>query len=118
MPENSQAPRTADVPRNLKSYFLCFLRKGPQWDVTQGHEDLMLLHLAFFRRQIEAGKMVMAGPVLEENDELRGICILRAENREAAQAEANEDPAIKSGHLTVQVLPALLPSLDAVKVEY
>ncbi len=118
MPEASQATRNADIPRNLKPYFLCLLRKGPAWDITQGHEDLMLLHLAFFRRQIEAGKMVLAGPVLDESDDLRGICILRAENREAAQIAASEDPAVKTGHLIAEVRAAFLPSLDAVRVEY
>jgi uncharacterized protein YciI len=118
MPESSEAPRKPDVPRSLNPYFLCLLRKGPQWDITQGHEDLMLLHLAFFRQQIEAGKMVLAGPILDETDTLRGICILRAEDLDAAKAAANQDPAIKTGHLTAEVLPALLPSLDSVKVEY
>jgi uncharacterized protein YciI len=117
MPQNSQAlPRTADVPSNLKPYFLCLLRKGPQWDVPE--KDLMPLHLAFFRRQIEVGNMVLAGPVLDEAADLRGICILRAKNRKAAEAAASDDPAVKAGRLVAEIWPMFLPSLDGVRVEY
>jgi uncharacterized protein len=75
-------------------------------------------HLAFFRRQIEAGKMILAGPVLDETDDLRGICILLAKNRDAAQSAANDDPAVKAGRLIAEIRPVFLPALDGVRVEY
>jgi len=118
MPENSKAPRITDVPRNLKPYFLCLLRKGPHWDVTQGHEDLMSLQLAFIRRQTELGKLLMTGPVVDQADSLTGISVIRAENLQEAQALANEDPAVQAGRLFAEVRPVFLPLLDAVRVEY
>jgi uncharacterized protein YciI len=118
MPENSKAPRMVDVPRNLKPYFLCLLRKGPQWDNPSGQEDLMPLQLAFLREQTEAGKIVMTGPVLDQNDGLTGISLVQAENLEQAQAVANADPAVKAGRLVVEVRPVFLPALDGVRVEY
>lgn len=118
MPEETQAPRNADVPRNLKPYFLCLLRKGAQWDVTQGQEDLMPRQLAWLRRQTEAGKIVVAGPVLDRADGLTGISVIRVASLDEAQALANEDPAVKAGRLLAEVKPMYLPSLDEVRVEY
>jgi uncharacterized protein YciI len=112
----------ADIPRNLKPYFLCLLRKGPQWDVTHGHEDLMPLHLAFLRRHAEAGSIVSTGPALghlhNPSDDVTGIIILRAESLEEAQALTAEDPAIRAGRLIADLRPVFLPSLDGVRVEY
>jgi uncharacterized protein YciI len=122
MPENSKAPHIADIPRNLKLYFLCLLRKGPLWDQTQGHDDLMPQQLAFLRRQIEAGTILLAGPALghtqNPSDDVTGITILRAENLEAAQAIISQDPAIQAGRLIADLRPVFLPSLDNVRVEY
>jgi uncharacterized protein YciI len=122
MPENSTAPFTADVPRNLKPYFLCLLRKGPEWDNPQGHEDLMLQQLAYLRRQAEAGNILLAGPALghtqNPSDDVTGITIVRAETLINAQKIVNEDPAVQTGRLIVELRPVLLPSLDAVHVEY
>jgi uncharacterized protein YciI len=122
MPENSKAPRMADVPRNLKPYFLCLLRKGPQWDIPQGHEDLMTEQLAFLRRQTEAGKFLLTGPALghtrNPSDDVTGITILQAESLEEALALTAEDPAVKAGRLIAELRPVFLPSLDNVRVDY
>jgi len=122
MPENSTAPRFDNVPRNLKPYFLCLLRKGPQWDNLQGQEDLMPRHLAFIRHHTEAGAIVFAGPALghthNPSDDLAGVLILRAENLEAAQALTSQDPSVHAGRLIADLRPVFLPSLDAVHVEY
>lgn len=122
MPENSTAPRIVDVPRNLKPYFLCLLRKGPQWDNPQGHEDLMPRHLAFIRHHTQAGAIVFAGPALghaqNPSDDVTGITILRAENLQHAQSLTSQDPAVQAGHLIADLRPVFLPSLDALHVEY
>ena len=118
MPENSRAPHMADVPRNLKPYFLVLLRRGPHWDVPRGNEELMPLQLAFLRRQTETGSIVVTGPVLDQTDNLTGISILRAATLAEAQALANQDPAVQAGRLLAEVRPVYLPSLDAVRVDY
>ena len=51
----TQTPRLKDVPRNLKGYFLCLLKKGEKWNETEGSTELMPQHLAFLRQQMEAG---------------------------------------------------------------
>lgn len=111
-----------DVPRNLKPYFLCLMRKGPQWDIPQGHEDLMPLQLAFLRRQTEAGKFLIAGPALghmqNPSDDVTGITILQAQDLNEAHALVADDPAVKAGRLTFEIRPVFLPALDSVRVEY
>jgi uncharacterized protein YciI len=112
-----------DVPRNLKSYFLCLLRKGDRWNETQDSPELMPQHLAFLREQLETRRFLVTGPVLagpdtDQNDNLVGITILAAESLEEAQAIVNQDPGAQAGRLKMEIRPVLLPSLDAVRVEY
>lgn len=125
MPENEA--RRRDIPRNLKGYFLCLLRKGPQWNQTGDSPALMLEHLSYMRQQIEARRYVVAGPVVgpavvpfdaAAEDDLVGMTILTAETPEEAQALVDGDPGVKAGRLRTEVRPVFLPSLDAVRVEY
>ena len=104
-----------DIPRNLKPYFLCFLLKGEHWDSPDGAEALMPAQLAFLRAQIEAGTYKLAGPV-GGGGPIVGFSILEAPSAEAALALARRDPAVHSGRVTAQVLPVILPSIDAIKI--
>jgi hypothetical protein len=118
----SNKPLTArshipNVPRNLKPYFLCLLRKGPLWNVTEGHEKLTSEYLAYLRREIEARRIIFAGPVTGEG-ELIGIAILATATAEEATALVKENPGVKSGHFLPELHPCYLPALDGVQVEY
>ncbi|HZD47189.1 MAG TPA: hypothetical protein VE178_00470, partial [Silvibacterium sp.] len=109
MSSASGKPRTQDVPRNLKPYFLCLLRKGPQWNVTEGHEDLMSRYLTYLRREIEAHKMIFAGP-LTDDGELIAVAVLEDTSVQEAMARVNENPGVKSGHFAAEVHPCYLPA--------
>ena len=111
-------PRMKDVPRNLKGYFLCLLRKGPKWNETSDSPELMLEHLAFLRTQMEARRFLVTGPVVDDADDLVGIAIIAAQSATEAQALANLDPSAVAGHLRMEIRPVFLPSLDGVRVEY
>ena len=110
--------RMNDVPRNLKGYFLCLMRKGPQWNETGDSPELMLAHLAFLRTQLEARRFTVTGPVVDDADDLVGMTILQAESAEEARALVEGDPGAKAGRLRMEIRPVFLPSLDAVRVEY
>ena len=114
---SSNKPRTPNVPRNLKPYFLCLLKKGAQWNVTEGHEELMPQYLAYLRRETEARRMIFAGPVTDEG-EIIAMAILEAASAQEAQAVVGENPGVKSGHFVAELHPCYLPSLDGVQVEY
>jgi uncharacterized protein YciI len=109
--------RRPDVPRNLKPYFLCLLKKGPRWNLTDGHEDLMPSYLAWLRRESEARRVIFAGPVTDDG-ELIGVAAIEAESAEAAAEIAQANPGVASGHFLAELHPCFLPSLDGVRVEY
>jgi uncharacterized protein YciI len=115
---SAKSSRMKDVPRNLKGYFLCLMRKGPQWNETGDSPELMLAHLAFLRTQLEARRFMITGPVVDNADDLVGITLLQAESLEEASQLANDDPGARAGRLKMELRPVFLPSLDAVRVEY
>ncbi len=114
--ERSSRP---DVPRNLKPYFLGLLRRGPRWNETEGPEAMELLpqHLRYMREQLEAGRYLVAGPVLE-SVEFSGLLLIAAESLAAAAALVGRDPGVLAGRLAVEVLPVLLPALEGVRAIY
>lgn len=114
---SSTNPRRPDVPRNLKPYFLCLLKRGPRWNIIDGNEDLMPRYLTWLRRETEGRRIVFAGPVTDGGD-LIAAAILEAANAEEAAVIANANPGVESGHFTVELHPCFLPALNDVKVEY
>jgi uncharacterized protein YciI len=117
MASSENEPRRPDIPRNLKPYFLCLLRRGQHWNVTQGHEDLMPQYLAWLRREMEARRMIFAGPVTDEGD-LIAVAVIEAPTVQEARALVDSNPGIKSGHFVTELHPCYLPALDAVQVQY
>ncbi len=121
MPEAPErAKRPKNIPRNLKPYFLCFLVKGERWNEPAEQEvDLMAEQLAFLREQTEWRRYKVAGPVTGgEQSDIVGFSILEAEDAQAALALASRDPAVVAGRVSLRILPAVLPALDSLKVEY
>ncbi len=111
------AKRPKNIPRNLKPYYLCFLVKGEQWNETEGGQDVMVAQLAFLREQVEWKRYKVTGPVTDGGD-IVGFTIVEAASVEAALALASQDPAVVARRVAVRILPAVLPALDTLKVEY
>lgn len=89
----------------MKTYYLVFLKKGPnrnQDSVTV--KKLQEGHMTHLTKMAETGKMDIAGPVMAEMD-LRGICIYNVATKEEAEKLVNEDPMVKAGRLTAEVIP-------------
>ncbi len=114
---SAQQARPQNIPRNLKPYFLCFLVKGERWDDPAGADTLMPAQLAFLREQIEWHRYKVAGPVTD-GGEIVGFSIVEAADADAALALAQQDPAVTAGRVAVRILPAILPSLDSLKIEF
>jgi uncharacterized protein len=115
----SNRVRVNDVPRDIEPYFVGLLRKGEQWNDTQGDEaaNLMAHQLAFLREQIEAGRYLLAGPIMDDAS-LAGLIIISAKTIQEARAIAAEDPGVKTGRLAIEVHPVFLPSLKGYKVRF
>ncbi len=100
---------TADaefVPDAFESYTLVLLRKGDAWTAEETPEsaELQAQHLAHLGRLWKSGRIVIAGPFGEQDDEsFRGLCLYRAPLEEARKL-AEADPAVQAGQLRVEAM--------------
>lgn len=89
----------------MKTYFMAFLKSGP--NRTREKEEaarLQQAHLDNIKRMAEMGKLVLAGPFVN-NQEIRGIYIFAVDSIEEAQALTASDPAVQAGSLVMELHP-------------
>jgi len=67
-------------------------RDGP--DAKEKRPVIRTEHLAHLRKTVDAGRMVLAGPL---TDGAGSLIVLKAESLEAAQALADADPYVRGG---------------------
>ncbi len=93
-------------PRDqMMVYFVGQLFRGPNQGLSEAEGDrVQREHLAYMRRQKEAGHYLLTGPFADDLDP-RGLIVMRAESLEAAQALAAADPALREGFLRVEIRP-------------
>jgi uncharacterized protein YciI len=98
-------------PRELESYSLVLLRRGPNAAELPDEEAdrLQEAHLAHLQEMRERGAMLAAGPFRAQEDEsLRGLC-LYVVGLEEARALAESDPSVRAGRMAVDVMTWLTP---------
>src|SRR5947208_8520827 len=91
----------------LEEFELVFLRRPT--DPTSYDEEtldrIQAEHLAYLSSLRAAGHIVVNGPVLDQPDEsLRGLSFFRTGSVEETRRLAENDPAVKAGRLTVEVM--------------
>lgn len=101
------APAGYDVtnPANLDRLVLGFLVRGP--NTTQDKAaaaEIQKGHLAYMDSLHKQGKLVMAGPFMD-NAPARGIVVYRVKDVAEAKALAADDPAVKAGRLVIEAYP-------------
>lgn len=87
----------------MKVYVMAFLKRGPnrnQDSLTAA--NLQKAHLENINRMASEGKLVMAGPFMDNTD-LRGIYIFNVATVEEARKLTETDPAIQTGRLTMEL---------------
>ncbi|HAD14615.1 MAG TPA: hypothetical protein DCF33_19490, partial [Saprospirales bacterium] len=89
----------------MKKYVMAFLKRGPNrsQDSTTAAQ-LQKGHLDNINRLAESGKLVLAGPFMDNGD-VRGIYIFNVATIEEASALTATDPAIQAGRLTMELHP-------------
>jgi uncharacterized protein len=87
----------------MKKYVLAFLKRGPNRSAdAKKAEELQAAHLKNIGRMSAAGKLVLAGPFLDDG-ELRGIYIFNVATVAEAEALTRTDPAIQAGSLVMEL---------------
>ena len=104
----SAAPQPAPQKKfEFEKHYLVLLERAPGAPKLSEPElqALQKQHLAHLTRMGESGKMVLAGPFSEQDDEgMRGACIYRTATKEEAKQLAEQDPMVKAGRLQVEVM--------------
>jgi uncharacterized protein YciI len=109
------AARVGADEYGMKAYVMAFLKRGPnrsQDSLTAA--NLQKAHLENINRMAEAGKLVVAGPFMDDGD-IRGIYVFNVATVEEARALTETDPAVQAGRLVMELHPwygsAALPVL-------
>ena len=92
------------------SYYLGFLKRGPKFspEDTPERARIQEAHLKNIGRLHEMGKLVVAGPFLEDND-YRGIFVFKTATMDEANELTNTDPAVQAGRLRIELHEWKLP---------
>ena len=99
----------------MKQYVMAFLKKGPNrsQDSTK-RAEIQKAHLKNIMRLAAEGKLIVAGPFLDDTD-TQGIFIFNVGSIEEAKKLTESDPAVKAGVLTMELHPwygpAILPEV-------
>jgi uncharacterized protein YciI len=93
------------------SYYLGFLKRGASWspEDTPERQRIQEAHLKNIGHLHEIGKLVAAGPFMEDTD-WRGIFVFKAASIEEANELTNTDPAVQAGRLRIDLYEWKLPS--------
>ena len=89
----------------MKRYVMAFLKEGPnRIKDSLKNAELQKAHLKNIIRLAYEGKLLIAGPFLDDQD-VRGIFIFNVETIEEARALTATDPAIRAGSLVMELRP-------------
>src|SRR5262245_37588661 len=71
-------------------------------DMSDAEREIMGRHAAYWQPLIEAGRMVVFGPVLDSTGSW-GLGVLEADDEDELRAFAAEDPVVTSGTAAMEI---------------
>ena len=91
---------------NMTNYIMGLLRKGPNWTSAKTEESqrIQKAHMANIGKMAATGKLVIAGP-FTDNGDIRGVFIFQNTSMEEAKGMTDEDPALQTGQLVLELHP-------------
>jgi uncharacterized protein YciI len=101
----------------MKPYVMVYLKRGPNRSQDSATAaELQKAHMANINRLAKEGKLIMAGPFMDDG-EVRGIFIFDVPTVEEAKKLTESDPAVQAGRLVMELHPwygsAALVMLDS-----
>ena len=103
--DSLMAAQTGADPYGMRQYVLAYLKAGPNRDQDSLEAaQLQRAHLDNITRMANEGKLVLAGPFMDDT-EIRGIYIFAVETIEEAEELTKTDPAIQAGRLVMDLHP-------------
>jgi uncharacterized protein YciI len=89
----------------MKNYVMAFLKRGPKRNQTaEEAKQLQAAHMANIQKMAKEGKLVLAGPFMDDQ-EVRGIYIFDVRTIEEAKVLTESDPAVQAGRLMMELHP-------------
>lgn len=100
-----QAQEKKEPQFKLIEFHMALLKRGPKWERThtKGSGSFQSQHGAYVLSLLESGKAVIAGP-LSDGGDILGVYILRAKSAAEAKEWVDNDPGVKGGHLSAEML--------------
>ena len=108
LPAHAQAEAAAQKPQpppGMAEFAMALLSRGPKWTAESTPEagKIQTAHLNHIRETARAGKLVLAGPFLDDA-QIRGVFVFRT-SLDEAKALTKGDPAVKAGQLAMEIHP-------------
>lgn len=102
------APHAADPTPQMITYYFGLITRGPKsgTGTAEEREKIQAAHMANINRLAAAGKLLVAGPFMDNGD-WRGVFIFKCASLEEAKALAASDPSVQAGRLVVEIHPWL-----------
>lgn len=89
----------------MRKYVMAFLKSGTvNLNDKTKEQELQIGHMKNIVRMAEEGKLILAGPFMD-NQPIRGIYIFNVETIEEAKELTSTDPAIQAGVLEMELHP-------------
>lgn len=103
--DSALAARLGADEYGMRNYVMAFLKPGPnRGQDSATAADLQRAHLANIRRLAGEGKLLLAGPFLDDGP-LAGIFVFDVATVDEARALTESDPAVQAGRLTMELHP-------------
>ncbi len=97
--------KTIDQVKEMKTYFIVFLKPGPKMNGdTTMVQHILKDHLMYSTKMYNEGHVYVLGPVLDESS-VSGIVVYGTSTIEEAKFFAEQDPAVREGVFLAEVHP-------------
>lgn len=103
--DSALATATGADEYGMRQYVMAFLKRGPDRSQDSATADsLQKAHLDNIMRMADEGKLIVAGPFMDDWD-VRGIYIFNTASVDEAKSWTETDPSIKAGRLEMELHP-------------